>query len=150
MKVATYLRNYNKYKAHSYYLVGFEYKGNIYFARLEKLTARYVRVGHSSHKNGYNEKLNLYIKARDKARLAKSATMLCSADEFASVGNKGWKFEEMIFDHYGIEYKGLDNKPFYVSGDITIDNEEVQLKFDGAQIVTEKTLNKLKKAKYGL
>ena len=45
----------------------------------------------------------------------------------------------------GVEFRGKDSVPFYVEGDLEIDGRQVQIKFNGAQIVVERTLKKLQK-----
>ena len=44
----------------------------------------------------------------------------------------------------GQEFRGKDNVPFYMSGDITLDGKEVQIKYLHARICYDKTLTKLK------
>jgi len=45
----------------------------------------------------------------------------------------------------GVEFRGKDSVPFYVAGDLKLNEKEIQIKFNGAQIVVETTLEKLKK-----
>ena len=56
-------------------------------------------------------------------------------------------FEKFITEEYfGQKWQGKDSIPFYISGDIKTENGiEIQIKFNGAQIVVESTLEKLKK-----
>ena len=42
--------------------------------------------------------------------------------------------------------RGKENVGFWVEGDLEIDGRQVQIKFNGAQIVVETTLERLKKA----
>ena len=63
--------------------------------------------------------------------------------------NKGFAFEEIIYNYFGQDFKGRDNVPFYKGGDIEIDGEQVQIKFQSAQIVAERTLVRLQKGIVG-
>ena len=46
----------------------------------------------------------------------------------------------------GQAFRGKENVGFWVEGDLEIDGRQVQIKFNGAQIVVETTLERLKKA----
>jgi hypothetical protein len=45
----------------------------------------------------------------------------------------------------GQEFRGKENVGFWVEGDLEIDGRQVQIKFNGAQIVVETTLKRLQK-----
>lgn len=146
MTKQTYLKNYKKYSAADYYLIGFFYKKVLYIGKLDELKPRFVAIGHAASKAGGGEKLNLYLPNKRKEELIrKGAIAICNKDEFDTSIGKGWAFEKLVNELCGFEWEGQDTVPFYKAGDITINGKEVQLKFEGAQIVAEKTLQRLKK-----
>ena len=59
--------------------------------------------------------------------------------------NKGVALECLISERNGIEFRGKDNIGFWVEGDLTINGISYQIKFNGAQIVSEGTLHTLKR-----
>ena len=54
--------------------------------------------------------------------------------------NKGENFERVITELLIGETWVKDSVPFNVAGDIRWNGEEVQIKFDGAELTNEKTL----------
>ena len=46
----------------------------------------------------------------------------------------------------GQTFRGKENVGFWVEGDLEINGEQVQIKLNGAQIVVETTLERLKRA----
>ena len=60
--------------------------------------------------------------------------------------NKGVEFERIISEMNGQQFRGKENVGFWVEGDLEIDGKQVQIKYNGAQIVVEKTLERLKRA----
>lgn len=149
MTKQTMIRNYRKYSAAESYILGFESEGNIYFSEIAEIPPRYIKVETASKKNGGHRKLQLRILSNHKKELLKNAETLCSIEDFTNgtFKNKGVEFEKRISEKFGIEYRGKDNIGFWVAGDLEIDGKQIQIKFNGAQIVVETTLEKLKKNK---
>lgn len=149
MTKQTMIRNYRKYSAADSYILGFEAQGNIYFSEIEEIPPRYVKVETCSKKNGGYRKLQLRLLSKYKNELMKNAEMLCSLEELThgTYKNKGVEFEKRISEKFGIEYRGKDNIGFWIAGDLEINGKQIQIKFNGAQIVVENTLEKLKKNK---
>ena len=77
--------------------------------------------------------------------MRKGAVCLGSEEILNGEYNKGVEFERIINEINGKEFRGKDNVPFYIEGDLNINGKEVQVKFNGAQIVVERTLKNLQK-----
>lgn len=142
------LKYYNQFKASDYFIIGFEYQGNIYFKVVKKIYSKWLR---SSHRAGTTVfKANMYINQKQRQIwVHNKATRLCTTQEFLDAfdTNNGWTLEKMIYKYYNIEFKGHDNIPFYKGNDITINSIGYQIKWQDSQLVTETTINKLIRAK---
>ena len=57
--------------------------------------------------------------------------------------NKGECFERVITETLTGETWVKDSVPFNVAGDITLNGEQVQIKFDGAELTNERTLMRI-------
>ncbi len=79
--------------------------------------------------------------------MRKGAICLGNEDILNGKYNRGVEFERIISEMNGQAFRGKDNVPFYVEGDLEINGKQVQIKFNGAQIVAERTLKRLQKMK---
>jgi hypothetical protein len=77
--------------------------------------------------------------------IRKGAQVIGDEDMLVGEYNKGVEFERIISEMNGVEYRGKDSVPFYEAGDLNADGKEIQIKFNGAQIVVERTLKRLQK-----
>ena len=139
MTKRTMINNYRKYSAADSYILCFIYKHDVYMIEVPEIMPRYMRVEHESSRKGGAAKLQLRLLIRKGA--------VCIGNESMLEGqyNKGVEFERAIYELNGQTFRGKDNTPFYVEGDINIDGREVQVKFNGAQIVVETTLKRLQR-----
>lgn len=144
----TMIKNYRKFSAASAYIIGFFYHHNLYVVFVNEIAPRFQRVERASSKNGGGLKLQLRLTNKDKEYLIKHGAELLGDEtiitEHAVYKNKGVAFECYISEKNNIPYRGKDSVPFYIDGDLTINNTSYQIKFDGAQIVEERTLVRLK------
>ena len=53
-------------------------------------------------------------------------------------------FKKAITEYFGQEWK-KDTVPFWIQGDIRVNNTEIQIKFDGATLLNTKQIAKFKK-----
>ena len=106
-----------------------------------------MTVEHESSKKGGSAKLQLRLKKTYREQLIRKGAVLIG-DENILKGqyNKGVEFERIISEMNGQEFRGKENVGFWVEGDLEIDGRQVQIKFNGAQIVVETTLKRLQKA----
>lgn len=146
MTKETMIRNYRKFSAADSYILGFIYKHEVYMIEVKEIMPRYMRVEHESSKKGGCAKLQLRLPQNyQKQLMRKGAICLGSEDILNGEYNKGVEFERLVSELNGQTFRGKDNVPFYVEGDLEIDGRQVQIKFNGAQIVVERTLKKLQK-----
>lgn len=147
MTKETMIKNYRKFSAADAYILGFEYKHNIYYIMIDEIPPRYMTVERESSKKGGALKLQLRLKKAYREQLIrKGATLIGSEDMLIGEYNKGVEFERIISEMNGQQFRGKENVGFWVEGDLEINGKQVQIKFNGAQIVVEKTLERLKKA----
>jgi hypothetical protein len=105
-----------------------------------------MTVEHESSKKGGSAKLQLRLKKAYREQLIrKGATLIGNENILEGQYNKGVEFERIISEMNGQEFRGKENVGFWVEGDLEIDGRQVQIKFNGAQIVVETTLERLKK-----
>ena len=71
MTKQTLIRNYRKYSVADSYIVGFIFKGMLYFVEVAEIAPRFLNVEQASRNQGFN--LRLRIKAEYRAKLAKKA-----------------------------------------------------------------------------
>lgn len=151
MTKETMIRNYRKFSAADAYILGFEYKGNIYAATVNEIMPRWINVEREASKKGGKLKLQLRLHAADRdLLLRKGAKMICSVADFPMArcyNNKGVAFECAVSEAHGVEFRGKDHVGFWHDGDLTLGGVSYQLKMNGAQIVMENTLETLKEFK---
>ena len=146
MTKETMIKNYRKFSAADSYILGFEYKHNIYYIMVNEIAPRYMQVERESSKKGGAQKLQLRLhKAHKEELLRKGATLIGSEEILIGKYNKGVEFERIISEMNGQEFRGKENVGFWVEGDLEIGGKQVQIKLNGAQIVVETTLERLKK-----
>ena len=140
------IKNYRKYSAADAYILGFIYNHVVYAVEVAEIMPRFMRVEYESSKKGGCAKLQLRLPKRYQEQLLKKgAIALGSEDILNGEYNKGVEFERIVTELNGQTFKGKDSVPFYVKGDLNVNGKEIQVKFNGAQIVVERTLKRLKK-----
>jgi len=150
MTKETMIRNYRRFSAAEKYTLGFIYKHELYMATVEEIAPRYMKVERASSKNGGGRKLQFRLNNKYKEQLIrKGAKKLGSESLLQGEYNKGVEFERLVYEMNKIEYRGKDSVGFWVEGDIEINGKQVQVKLEGAQVVMESTLEKLKKKARG-
>jgi len=139
----------NLYKAMSaahIYALGFILNNLLYVAKLtfEELRA-YFKLDHTSAKRGGYAKIRIRLTAEDRALLSAKAEKIGTAAMLAEDPdhNKGENFERILTELWMGERWVKDSVPFWIAGDIRVNGEEIQIKFDGAELTNEKTLGRL-------
>ncbi len=135
---------YNRTSAAHSYIIGFVKCGRLYYVKLtfEELTSL-IKQDRASSSHGGQKKLRIRI-SRDQSFLY---IVRGQAVEVGTVGdlsaddkhNKGENFERIITEKLTGKTWTKDSTPYYISGDINLDGEEVQIKLDGAELTNEKT-----------
>jgi len=135
---------YSEYELHSAsvgYIVGFQNEHKVYM--LEVPTLADMAVVETASRN-QGEALRLRIRKAQKVALIECGAICLGTDDFLTNEkyNKGEMFEKMVTEYFGQVWV-KDNIPFWVQGDICVNGRELQIKFDGASIITSALLAKL-------
>ena len=141
------INRYNALSAATAYIVGFILNGMLYYTMSAHIADEFLKLDRMSSKRGGWAKIRVKLNAASrkalvecgKATLIGSADLLNTADQY----NKGERFERIITETLTGEQWVKDSVPFNVAGDITLNGEEVQIKFDGAELTNEKTLMRI-------
>jgi hypothetical protein len=137
---------YNALSASHLYILGFVAQNILYYVTMDFETlARYMKMDRASSARGGFAKLRIKLTKEQKAELLQIAKECGTvADLIADPHyNKGENFERVITELLTPEKWVKDSVPFNIAGDITLNGENVQIKFDGAEITNERLLRKL-------
>jgi hypothetical protein len=141
------INRYNALSASTAYIIGFILNGLLYYTMSAHIADEFLKFDRMSSKRGGWAKIRVKLTASDrkalvscgKAILLGSADMLDTADKY----NKGERFERIVTETLTGETWVKDSVPFNVAGDITLNGEQVQIKFDGAELTNERTLMRI-------
>ena len=138
-------KEYKRFTAAQGYIVGFPMNEDLYFVKFKEIPRKYTSIQKECSKagGGYGLYININSKKARNELLKKAVCIGKVADIESAEYNKGVMFEKLIYEHFGQEFRGKDSVPFHKAGDITIDGEEIQVKYLHARICYEKTLKKL-------
>lgn len=141
MKKATMIRHYRNHSAAEEYIIGFEYKKMLYFVKVAEILPRWLNVEKASRNQGQNLRMRIR-KAEKLALINKGAICLGLAAQLKQAKyNKGEIFEKIITEYYGQQWV-KDTVPFWVQGDIKVNNVEIQIKLDAATLMNTKQIEK--------
>jgi len=139
-------RKYNKHSAADEYWFAFPRRGKVYFIKLRHIPRKYMRLTHAASSRGGYAKIKLYISSAecDEAIQKGKAIYLCEESELDSdLGhNRGENVERIITETYTTQTWIKDSVPFWIAGDIEINGKQIQIKFIGAELTNESTLQK--------
>ncbi len=138
---------YNALAVATAYIIGFVMNGSLYYTMSAHIADEFLKLDRMSSKRGGWAKIRVKLSSADrkalvetgKAILLGSIDLLNTADKY----NKGERFERVITETLTGETWVKDSVPFNVAGDITLDGQEVQIKFDGAELTNERTLMRM-------
>lgn len=137
---------YNALSASHLYILGFMVQNVLYYTMMdfEKL-AGFMKMDRMSTAKGGWAKLRIKLTTAQKAELLKIATRCGTVEDLTAMEkyNRGENFERIITELLTGERWVKDSVPFNVAGDIVLNGENVQIKFDGAEITNERLLTKL-------
>ena len=137
---------YNALSASHLYILGFMVQNVLYYTMMdfEKL-AGFMKMDRMSTAKGGWAKLRIKLTTAQKAELLKIATRCGTVEDLTAMEkyNKGENFERIITELLTGERWVKDSVPFNVAGDIVLNGENIQIKFDGAEITNERLLTKL-------
>ena len=144
MNKANVIRDYHKLSAADYYIIGFELNGYVYAVKQKRIYSKYLKTDRESTKNGGADILRLTFTKEQKKTLVKKLLPIATIEEMENAKNRGEWFEKLIHTIYKQDYR-KDTTRFDKQGDIKIEGQEVQLKFERATVANERTLKKIKK-----
>lgn len=139
---------YNALTAADGYIVGFVLNHLLYYIKFDgHLPTEILKFDRASSKRGGMAKVRVRLGAdfrkamvaNGQAVLMGSETMLMTADRW----NKGERFERIITETLTAETWVKDSVPFNVAGDIELNGQQIQIKFDDAELTNEKTLMRI-------
>lgn len=138
------LREYELTTAATKYYFGFDYHGDMYGLEMtfSELSEMFKQDRAAASKGGM-------VKVRIRSTREQRITLVHSgravligkvenihAEE--SKYNAGTQFEKWVAEVvYGLEWQ-VDSTPYWVAGDLTVNGEQVQVKFDGATLTDER------------
>lgn len=142
------LKKYDATSAAELHLFGFEYQASLYTYTTNNLhdVDDALKLGRAAKSHGGALKIRVSFPKLLKEKLVvtgkavKVGTM--NAMDYADKYNKGEHFEHLVHELNGKTWV-KDNVPFYEAGDIELDGKQVQIKLDGATLVSETTLVRL-------
>ena len=137
---------YNARSAAHLYALGFILNNILFVVKLSFEELRnYFKLDHTSAKRGGYAKIRIRLTAEDRATLSAKAENLGTAELLTAdkKHNKGENFERILTELWTDEKWVKDSVPFWMAGDIRVNDEEIQIKLDGAELTNEKTLAKL-------
>lgn len=139
---------YNALTAADGYIVGFVLNHLLYYIKFDgHLPTEILKFDRASSKRGGMAKVRVRLGAdfrkamvaNGQAVLMGSETLLMTADRW----NKGERFERIITETLTAETWVKDSVPFNVAGDIELNGQQIQIKFDDAELTNEKTLMRI-------
>lgn len=140
------INRYNALSAATAYIIGFVMNGLLYYTMSAHIADEFLKFDHMASSRGGWAKIRVRLSSADRKALVEcgKAVLLGSASLLTDTKyNKGECFERVITETLTGEQWVKDSIPFNVAGDITLNGEEVQIKFDGAELTNEKTLMRL-------
>jgi hypothetical protein len=143
MTKKTLLNYYRKYSAADSYILGFVFDKKLYFIEVAEIMPRFLSVEPASRNQGEN--LRLRLKKKYREQLMKK-NPICLGDASLLVAekyNKGEIFEKLVTEHFNQTWK-KDTIPFWVQGDIRVDEKEIQIKLDSATLMNTSQIKKIK------
>lgn len=141
----------SKYEAKSAatsHIFGFPFEGALYSYETNNLSEidEVFKLGRAAKSHGGAQKIKISFSKLTKKKLINNgkAIKLGTLDIMSYIDkyNNGEHFEHYIHEINGKTWV-KDSIPFYVAGDIELNGKQVQIKFDGATLVSETTLIRL-------
>ena len=139
---------YENNSAAHVYALGFVLYNLLYVVKLSFSELRqYFKLDHMSTKRGGYAKIRIRLTSEDRKALSLKGETLGSA-ELVTNGpskNQGDNFERVLTELWTDKRWVKDSTPFWIAGDIRVNGEEIQIKFDGAELTNEKTLGRFER-----
>jgi len=140
------INRYNALSASTAYIIGFVLNGLLYYTMSAHINPDFLKYDRMSSKRGGWAKIRVRLTSADRKALVEygKAVLIGSAELLTDTKyNKGECFERVITETLTGEQWVKDSVPFNIAGDITLNGEQVQIKFDGAELTNERTLMRI-------
>lgn len=139
------IATYEALSAADSYIFGFAHNHNLYYVQTDKLPDELLKRDVASKSHGGVQKIRVRASSAMRAAFVDSGkAVLLGTDELLNANsdkyNKGERFEKLIQELLTGTTWQKDSVPFYEAGDIELNGQQVQIKFDGAELTNEKTL----------
>ena len=137
---------YELFTAAHTYILGFAVEGILYYVMTDFATlSRYFKMDRMSSARGGFAKIRIKLTVAQKAELLRMAKPCGTMEDLFVMPeyNKGDNFERLMMETLTTEKWAKNSVPFNVAGDIRVNGEEIQVKFDGCEITNERYLRKL-------
>ena len=140
---------YNSHAGAHSYIWGFALGGNIWLVKTgSSVLENALHLDKASRGAGYalrfkpNKSIKTYL-------LSLGAKVLCSEKYFneqvaSTKYNRGETFEKFVTEYFGQTWE-KDNVPFTECGDINVDGEEIQIKFEKATFINEAQIERMER-----
>ena len=139
---------YNKFSAAHKYALGFIQNGRLYYimTSFEKLST-YFKLDRASSKRGGAAKIRIRLTSEQRYLLIATGEAVELGPQemlnFDDCYNRGDHFERIMLETLTDKVWHKNSDPFNVAGDIQLNGEEIQVKFDSAELTNEKCLSRL-------
>jgi len=148
-RATTLTDRYHAMSAADAYIIGFPRHGKVYAVRVsfnELCTC--LRESRKSSARGGAYQLRVYIPSVEMMKFIATGRATAIADESELDAtfngkklNKGDAFEKLVTEKLaGKNWEGHNSVPFYKAGDVNINGEEIQVKFQNAELTNEDTM----------
>lgn len=139
---------YNTLTAANGYIVGFILDHLLYYIKFDgHLPASILKFDRASSKRGGMAKVRVRLNAATRKEFVASGKAFClGTDELLMTDdkyNRGERFERIITERLTGSEWVKDSIPFNVAGDIELNGEQIQVKFDSAELTNEKMLTRV-------
>lgn len=138
------LHRYDENKASDIYLLGFESDGLLYTVFTKELRDDCLKFEKAAEKKGGYNKIRVRLTKKVKAIYINNHKAVCWGKieimNFNDQYNNGEHFERVAVERLTGRKWVKDSKPFNVTGDFEYAGQQVQAKFDDAELTNEKIL----------
>lgn len=138
------ITKYHKLSASHIYCFGITFEDGVYAYMSKHLPRKVLRAEKASSKNGGYRQVKFRPTKAWKREMIESgkAIKVASMADFMALApkNKGCKFEMWVTETYTTEKWVKDSVRFDKAGDVIINGENVQVKFEGAEVINERSL----------
>lgn len=139
---------YNTLSASHGYIVGFILNHLLFYVRFDgHLPTEILKLDRASSKRGGMAKVRVRLSSAIRKALVESGRAVCIGAESLLMTddryNKGERFERIVTETLTDTAWVKDSVPFNVAGDIELDGQQIQIKFDNAELTNEKMLARI-------